>query len=183
MRTRQLRTREGGWTTVELAASIAVLVLGLISLAVGFHGTAILTQKTRENNLLGQAYRNMVAELKVGQFNAVSNDFAVGSGRENFWLGDNNTDPVPEQKVFYSAPLKELLTGNVHFYDETSIPGTWSGFPGGIDINADGLIGSVLPVLALPSTKPYKVLPTRITINLNGLDGMRTLNAEFLLNQ
>lgn len=175
--------RESGWTTVEMASSIAILIVGLISLAVGFQGTAVLTQKTRENNLLSQACRNVVAELKTGQFSSVSADFGPGSGKESFWLGDNNSDAVTEQKVFYSTPLKPLLAGNVHFYDETTLPSTWLGFLGGLDINADGVVGNVLSLLNLSSTKPYMVLPTRVTLNLNGLDGMRTLNAEFLLNR
>lgn len=180
-----MRNREAGWSTVELVASITVLVIGLLSLAVGFHGTASLTRQTRENQVLGHAYRNLAAQLESERFEDVASLFGPGSGKDRFWCGDDNADSLDEQKIHYQAPQKLLAAGKVSFFDETTLPPGWRGFLGGLDLNADGQLSNCGPGGdgGGSGSGRYRILPTRVDLTVDSFEGPRTLALEFILTK
>jgi len=168
-------TRETGWSSVELVASVSLLVVGLMSLAIGFHGTARLASTSRQNYLLSLTCRNMIAELEGSSFSTLTSEYGPSSGKSAFWSGDNDADGKAEAELFYSAPTTSLASGSVQFFNnESSMPSTWCTLTSGLDLDADGIVG-------LTADTDYKILPTRITISVNGTDGTRTLTTDLIL--
>jgi hypothetical protein len=168
-----MNTREGGWSTVDLLASITVLVVGLMSMAVGFCSASRLAATTRDNYLINQAHRGFVAELQGSQFTTLATEYGTSSGKESFWLSDLVSGTVG--RILYSAPTEVHVAGNVLLYpDESTPPSRWQGIGSGLDLDADGSLNG-------SSTSDYRILPASVSITVQALDGPRTLESDFIL--
>jgi type II secretory pathway pseudopilin PulG len=175
-----MNTREGGFSIVELGASLTLLIFGLLSMAVGFHGATRLADSTRDNYLLHMATRNMVAELQGATFETLTTEYGAGSGKEDFWVG--LLDPVNQAvgEVVYSAPVQtttRTAAGSIQFFTgEQTMPTTWTGVSGGVDLDFDGNVSGT-------SATDYQILPVRLDIVVPGADGPRTLVQDIILTK
>ena len=164
-----MNTRTGGWSLLELSVSITVLVVALLGLATGLHGTARLEETNRENQLLGVACKNLIAELRTVSFSTVVASYGAGSGKENFWIGS-------DKKLYFATKADALATGQIEFFNnESAMPSSWTQFSGGLDLNANGTVESTVT--------DYRVLPTRFTLNLTRPDGVRTHVLNLILTE
>jgi len=170
-----MNTREGGWSTVEVVASVTVLVFGLMSMAVGFCSASRLAATTHDNYLLNQAHRGFVADLQSSQFANLPAEYGPSSGKESFWLKLIDTVTRTAGEILYTAPLDPYVEGSVQLFpDESSPPSGWRGITGGLDLDADGSSNG-------SSSNDYRVLPTSIEITIQALDGPRTLQSDMII--
>lgn len=168
-----MHTREGGWSTVDLLASITVLVIGLMGMAVGFCSASRLAATTRDNYLLNQAHRGFVADLQSSQFTNLPNEYGPSSGKETFWL--NVLDPITRTAgdILYTAPSDPYVEGQVQLFpDESALPSGWQGVS--LDLDADGSVSG-------SSSTDYRILPASIAITVQAIDGPRTLESDLII--
>ena len=167
-----------GFSLVDLVASIGVLVVGLMSLAAGFHGAANLAADTRDNYLLTLSERNVLAELKGATFEDLTKDYAPSSGKDTFWIGLDGASTTTGTVNHSTLPAAiQPPTGTIHLHDsETSLPLGWGGILGGLDLNLDGLL-DLLPIL------DYRILPVRIAVTVQSARGPRTLETQTILTR
>jgi hypothetical protein len=169
-----MNTREGGWSTVDLMASVTVLVLGLMSMAVGFCGASRLAATTRDNYLLNQAHRGFVAELQGSEFTTLTAEYGSTSEKESFWLSVSDVVDTLG-RILYSAPADAHVAGSVELHpDERVTPSGWQGIGAGLDLDADGSVNG-------DSTDDYRILPVSIEITVQGIDGPRILESDVIL--
>jgi hypothetical protein len=170
-----MNTREGGFSTVDIVASITVLVLGLMSMAVGFCNASRLASTTHDNYLLSQAHRGFVADLQSAQFANLPTEYGPSSGKDNFWLKVVDTVTRTAGEILYAAPVDPYVEGKVQLFpDESTPPSGWRGITGGLDLDADGTANG-------SSASDYRVLPTSIEITVQALDGPRTLQSDLII--
>jgi len=169
---------EEGFSLVDLVASIGILVIGLMSLAAGFHGAANLAADTRDNYLLTLSERNVIAELKGSPFEDLTKDYAPSSGKDSFWIGLDGSSTTTG--TVNRSPLPGAIqppTGTIYLHDsETLLPLRWGGLLGGLDLNLDGLL-NLLPPL------DYRILPVRVEVTVQGSRGPRTLETQTILTR
>ena len=161
---------------MDLVASIGILVVGLMSLAAGFHGAANLAAETRDNYLLTMSERNVIAELKGATFEDLTKDYATSSGKDTFWIGLDGSSTTAGTVNRSTLPVGiQPPTGTIHVHDsETILPLGWGGILGGLDLNLDGLLNLI------PSVD-YRILPVRIAVTVQGPRGPRTLETQTIL--
>lgn len=160
--------REGGWSLVELAVSVSFVVIGVLGLALGMFRAANLQEETRENCLLSQTFRNILAEVQKVPFSSVTTTFGPSSGKDKFWCAEDGG-------VYFSPPKKYEASGQIQFFtQESAVPKVLSGLTGSLDLSGNGTI-DLFPVT------DYKVLPVRLTLTLDRSEGSTTHVADFLL--
>jgi hypothetical protein len=170
---------DGGFSLVDLVASIGILVVGLMSLAAGFHGAANLASETRDNYLLTLSERNVLAELKGSTFEDLTKDYATSTGKDTFWIGLDGSSTTAGTVNRTTLPVGiQPPTGTIFVHDsETILPLRWGGILlGGLDLNLDGLL-NLLPIL------DYGILPVRIVVTVQGVRGPRTLETQTILTR
>ena len=172
-----MNAREGGWSMMELAVSITVLVLGVMGFLAGFHGAAKLDADTRDNYLINLAYRNVVAELSSSQFENLTADYGTGSGKEDFYLAPVDSTTKVLGDIVYTVPTRPQATGSIQFFpEESSPPTTWNGVAGSLDLNADGSICG-------GASSDYLILPTIVGITVESIQGPRTVETNLILSR
>lgn len=165
-----MKYRQAGWSLIELMIAISFLLVGLMSLILGYHNAFRLDENARDQHLMKLACNNMIAEAQAVPLSTVTTQFGSGSGKENFWCGQDD-------RICFADPGNALATGQITFFtNESAMPLSWSGFSGGLDLNGNGIIDS-------GSVTDYRILPTRITITANRPDGVRTFTTDFILIQ
>jgi len=165
-----MKCRQSGWSLIELMIAITFLLVGLVSLIVGYHNAFRLDENARDQHLMKLVCSNMIAEAQAVPLSTVTTAFGVGSTKENFWCGQ-------DERIYYGDPGNALATGQITFFtSEAAMPLSWSGFSGGLDLNGNGII-DIVPVT------DYRILPARITITANRPDGVRTFTTDFILTQ
>jgi hypothetical protein len=168
--------RQGGWSLLEVAISISLLVVGVLGTAVGFQRAAELDDLTRGTYVLLLGYRNTVAELSAAEFSTLPESHGPDSGRDLLYLGTDLLDPALDSvgELTYTEPRTLLATAQVTLFDdETSTP------CGELDLNADGVIGS--SGTGSSGTGENRILPVRVEITVDSKSGPRTLSSDLIL--
>jgi hypothetical protein len=112
----------------------------------------------------------VIGELRKVPFSNLLTAYGSMSGKDSFWIGQ-------DLKLYFTAQPNSLATGQIQFFNkESAMPSPWPSFSAGFDLNASGTIEPN------PVTN-YRVLPTRITLNTDRMDGAGTLVMDLLLTE
>ena len=158
-------TPQNGFTLIEIMVATGILVIAVTALAAVF---LVATRQSTQNNgevLLTAAARNIIATLQGEDFASLTQN-----NQRTFYGAQNGT-------ISFTDPGSAPVSGTVEFFDdEDDIPSSFGDLSGSFDLNANGIIDAS-PV------SDYKVLPTRIDLNLNDPNDSRTITIDVLLTQ
>lgn len=181
VRTQGRAWRRRGFTLVEVAVSIAVLVIAASGLLGALVSSTSLGRVTHESAIAQQAARRVLEELQGVPFDeifasynasnlddlgltnpAVGSDFAVAGLDPAVDDADGLCGEV-QFPAFFVGPLLQLRED---FVDATL------GMPA--DLNGDG-------DMLDDAAADYRVLPVRIRVRWRGVSGVRTFDLETVL--
>ncbi len=156
---------QNGFTLIEVMVATGILVITVTALAAVF---LVATRQSTENNgdvLLTAAARNIIATLQSEDFSSLTQNI-----QGTFYGAQNGM-------ISFADPGNAPVSGTVEFFDdENDIPSSFGDLSGSFDLNANGIIDAA-PV------SDYKVLPTRIDLNLNDPNDSRTVTINLLLTR
>ena len=144
--------------------TIAVLTIGMLSLAMVLVSSTRQTIDSRESNLLSISISNAVEHLRSVAFADVATTFGAG-GTDQFWCTETG-------ELSFVDPGNAPVSGNFTiFATEDAIPPNFAGMDAGFDLDEDGVIEST-------PTSDYRVLPVRISLTstVNGVTNAISVN-------
>ncbi len=160
--------RRNGWSSVGLLATVTLMAWGVLGLSAGVFGEKQLEGIGQEDNLLLQASRTVIQELKKASFPLLVKEFGPGSDKELFWVD-------LQGHLAFSQPENPQVSGTITlFNNESAIPLSFQELSGSYDLNKNGTLERE-PVF------DYEFLPVRITLSVRQSESPKLVNVDFIL--